>query len=188
MILQWIDGQPLSAALGVPWPVDRAVSVMSRALDALDALHELSDERGPLSVIHRDLCPANLIICDDTITIVDLGLASSRLLHRAPEALSEGTLGYHAPELFTGEAPIDRRVDVFCAAIILWELLAGRALFPRERFAEASAIVGDGAPDVRAARGDVPAWLAAVIARGLSRSATDRYRTASEFARALRAR
>ncbi len=186
LFLRWIDGAPLDVTL--PRSQRDALTITCATLDALATLHELRDERGPLEVVHRDVNPSNLLVdarAPSEVTLVDLGLASSRLFSRGAEGLSEGTLGYHAPEMFTGDAPIDARTDVFCAAIVLWELLAARPLFSRSKFAAAREIVETDAPDIREVRSDVSAQLAAVIAKALSRRAADRFRDARSFARAL---
>lgn len=187
IVSRWIEGNPLD--IRDTRSLSEALALGRSLLRALDALHGIADDVGPLGVVHRDVNPSNIIVSDELdVTLVDFGLASSRLLPRSADALNEGTLGYHAPEMFTGAAPIDARSDVFCAAIVLWELLASRPLFSRSKFAAAHEIVETEARDVREARGDVPEWLAGVIARALSRRAIDRFASALEFERALGAR
>jgi serine/threonine protein kinase len=187
LVLAWIEAKPVES--GSRWDVRECVRVATQALDALTALHALADDVGPLDVVHRDVNPSNVMVTADhaRATLIDLGLASSRLLPRAPDALSEGTIGYHAPELFTGEAPIDARADVFGLAIVVWEMLAGRRLFPRDRFAAANAIVDRDAPDVREARGDVPEALAFTLREALARDPRARIATAGALSARLRA-
>ena len=48
----------------------------------------------------------------------------------------KGKLAYMAPEQTTSE-PVDRRVDVFTTAIVLWECLTQRRLFRGQTDAEA---------------------------------------------------
>ncbi len=187
LVLAWLEAKPVES--GAAWDTSECVRVATEALDALDALHTLADEDGPLGVVHRDVNPSNVLVSADRsrATLIDLGLASSRVLPRGADALSEGTIGYHAPELFTGEAPIDARADVFCLAIVAWEMLAGRRLFPRDRFAAANAIVDRDAPDVREARPDVPESLASALRDALARDPRARVATAAALAARLRA-
>lgn len=183
-VLTWVDGEPLE--IGGGRAAGASVVVVMDALEALHALHEARDEGGPLGAVHRDVCPANILVDrDGRATVIDLGLASSRWFARAADGLSEGTLGYHSPELFTGEPSVDRRSDVFCAAVVLWELLARRPLFAREKFAAANQCVSEDAPTLASVAAAVDPALDAVIARALARDPAQRYATAREFARAL---
>jgi serine/threonine-protein kinase len=85
-----------------------------------------------LRVIHRDLCPANLLLSKNgEVKISDFGVA--RALRDADSTHTRtvaGHLGYMAPEQARAE-PIDARADIFAVGVILWELLAGRSLFNR---------------------------------------------------------
>lgn len=183
-VLSWVDGAPL--VIGRERPVRECVSIGIDVLEGLHALHEARDESGPLGAVHRDVCPANILVNEHArATLIDLGLASSRRFARAADGLSEGTLGYHSPELFTGVPAVDRRSDVFSLAVVMWELLARRTLFPREKFAAANAIVGEDAPPLRAVRDALPEGLSAIIAGALSRDCSLRPQSARDFARSL---
>ena len=184
MVLSWVDGAPLE--ITAPRSPGECVSIARDALAALHELHELCDERGALGAVHRDVTPSNVLVdAAGRATLVDLGLASSALFARGPDGLSEGTVGYHAPEMFTGAHPVDRRADVFCLGIVLWECLARRPLFARSKFAAANAAVEEDAPDLRELGAVVPASVAAVVARALSRDPARRFETALHFAGAL---
>jgi serine/threonine protein kinase len=186
LVLSWLDARPLAATHN-RWSPAEAVVIAAQLLRALHALHALADAQGPLGVVHRDISPANVLLSPQgRLSLIDLGLASSRLLPRPPQGLTEGTIGYHAPELFSGSDPVDPRADLFSAGVLLWELLAGRRLFPHDRLAAARAIVEDSAPDVREARPEVPAALALVVARAVSRAPAARFDSARAFALALR--
>ena len=58
-----------------------------------------------------------------------LGIArlDSSTLTKVPTRL--GTPAYMAPEQFTGKYPIDRRVDVYAAGVMLYVLLTNRPPF-----------------------------------------------------------
>jgi serine/threonine-protein kinase len=82
--------------------------------------------------------------------------------------------------------PLDRRSDVFAAAVVLWEMLALMRLFQGEDKAQVEARItraairplGEIHPEVTPA-------LDAVLARALDRDRDKRYATAREFADAL---
>jgi class 3 adenylate cyclase len=72
-------------------------------------------------VIHRDLTPGNVFLCDDgQVKLLDLGLAHA-FGHRK---IDGGTPTYMAPEQQRG-APEDERTDVYALGVILFQMLAG---------------------------------------------------------------
>ena len=94
----------------------------TQLLEALDHAHE----RG---VWHRDVKPANLIMTRaGKLKVADFGIArvDSAGLTQANSVI--GTPMYMAPEQFVGAA-IDRRVDIYAAGVVLYQLIAGRAPF-----------------------------------------------------------
>lgn len=171
-----------------PIPLAVTVGVMAGALHGLDAAHEATSESGEsLHIVHRDVSPQNILIGTNGIArILDFGVAKAEWrLHTTRDGSLKGKLRYMAPEQLRG-APVDRRVDVFTASVVLWETLTGRRVFE-----------GDD-PNIYVARlldGQVespldvaphlPAPLAEIVMRGLASDPADRFDTAREMARAL---
>jgi serine/threonine protein kinase len=108
MILEWVDGVPLSSlwAAGRAVPVARALDVARQLCDALAYLHA----RG---IVHRDLKPGNVLVTPNgQVRILDLGLAhveGARRLTVPGLSASSGTPGYMArrssPTPATGTRP-----------------------------------------------------------------------------------
>src|SRR5262249_37637079 len=118
--------------------------------------------------------------------LVDFGLAkASSHLTADEEDIVKGKFGYLAPEVTLGQGA-DRRVDIFAAGILLWEMLAGRRLFKGESdletFKQVQAAV---IPDMRQIRKDVGEEVAYVLAKSLARDREQRYQQAGEFAKDL---
>ncbi|HEY5961684.1 MAG TPA: serine/threonine-protein kinase [Polyangiaceae bacterium] len=137
LVMQYVEGDTLadrwtaSADGGAILPPSIGLRVVIDMLLGLHAAHETRDAKGqPLGLVHRDVSPQNTLIgVDGVARLIDFGLAR---VHRDDPSVTFGTKGklaYIAPEEVTGEAPIDRRADVFASGIVLWEVLTGRRLF-----------------------------------------------------------
>lgn len=99
------------------------------AFYGLRGIHQASDARGPLAMIHGDLSPNNLLVSEsgDETRVIDFGLASWRDAPREPGGAFRGTLLYVAPEVARGES-FDARADLFALAASLAHAAAGAPL------------------------------------------------------------
>ncbi len=103
----------------VTLPKERVRAIILGACDAVQHLHTFG-------WVHGDVCPANLIVNGDRVTLIDLGVA--RKLGQAGAV--RGTHAYMAPEQVRGEA-WTAATDVFALGVVLWELTSGTRLFHR---------------------------------------------------------
>ncbi len=180
LVMELVDGRPLSDLLRPGQPLDAAATraLLAQAADALGAAHAAG-------IVHRDVKPANLLVTPDrTIKITDFGIA------RAAEgmALTEtgqvmGTPQYLSPEQAQG-GTANPASDVYSLGVVAFECLAGRRPFVAESaVATALAHLREPVPDLPA---DVPADLAAVVRKAMSKSPEDRFADGTELAAALR--
>jgi len=137
-------------------------------------------------VLHRDVKPENLMFSGEgTLKVTDLGIAkviggSSTLATRRGEVL--GTPAYIAPEQALGYE-LTPATDVYAAGTLLYELLSGKLPFPADSD-PASVLyrhVHETPPPLLEVAHAVPADLAAVVDRAVSKSPSDRYQSAEEF-------
>jgi hypothetical protein len=194
LVMEYVDGESLSALLratavrGERVPIDVVAGVMTQALAGLHAAHEAKNDLGePLGLVHRDVSPQNVLVgADGVARVLDFGVAKALgKLHTTREGQLKGKLGYLAPEQVAGHA-VTRRSDVFAAAVVLWEALAGRRLFAADSEGQVLKRIMDGlveAPSKHAP--GVPEALDAVVLRGLSKEPADRFDTALEMAEAI---
>ncbi len=194
LVMDYVAGEPLGSVLRscrkAQLKVDPAFAsaVMRDALMGLHAAHEATDEFGePLSVVHRDVSPQNIIVGQDGISrVLDFGIAKARgRVQETTDIAVKGKLRYMAPEQLTRQ-PIDQRVDVFTAGIVLWETLTSRPLFESEDVGSAlNAILH--APIAAPSHFDsrLPPACDEVVLRALERDPRKRFVTAQEFANAL---
>lgn len=87
-----------------------------------------------------------------------------------------GTVGYMSPEQAAAKIP-DTRSDQFAFCICLWEALYGKRPFAGNSVAETTKALLDGVLPPRPRTTKVPAWLHAVMVRGLERDPEKRYPT-----------
>jgi len=79
-------------------------------------------------VVHRDLKPGNVLLCEDgQVKVLDFGLAHALGQRRT----GGGTPAYMAPEQWKG-APEDERTDVFALGVILYRMLVNELPFPED--------------------------------------------------------
>jgi serine/threonine-protein kinase len=193
--MEYVEGDTLAGLLehaiarNVVLPPSIGLRIGLDMLAGLHAAHELVDEKGrPLNLIHRDVSPQNVLIGIDGIAkITDFGIAraTSRLTYTR-EGQLKGKLAYMAPEYIQRDHEIDRRADVFSAAIVLWETLAMMRLFKAETDAATLArILGTHPPRLHELAPRIPEKLGRVVMRGLERTKTARYESCAQFAEAL---
>jgi serine/threonine-protein kinase len=180
LVMELVDGQPLSALLlpGQPLDPDATRDLLAQAADALGAAHAAG-------IVHRDVKPANLLVTPDRqVKITDFGIARAA----AGIGLTEtgqvmGTPQYLSPEQAEGKTATPAS-DVYSLGVVAFECLAGRRPFVAESaIATALAHLREPVPDLP---GDVPADLSAVVRRSLSKSPAERFPDATAFAAALR--
>lgn len=122
--MEYVEGNTLAHYLTsqVRFTDDDILSVATQLLEALDHAHE----RG---VWHRDVKPANLIMTRaGKLKVADFGIARVDAAGLTQANSVIGTPMYMAPEQFVGAA-IDKRVDIYAAGVVLYQLIAGRAPF-----------------------------------------------------------
>jgi serine/threonine protein kinase len=102
-----------------------------------------------------------------------------------------GTADYVAPEQILDSHTADIRADLYSLGCTLFHLLTGHPPFDRTTHSSLArkreGHLKETPPDVRSLRPDVPAELAAIVARLLAKRPEDRYATPAEVAAALAA-
>jgi serine/threonine-protein kinase len=176
-VSELVDGVSLSKRLkaGPLGPVE-ACEVAGQLAQALCAAHAQR-------VVHRDIKPANVLItAEGRVKVGDFGIA--RLFEENAEgsATIVGTPTYMAPEQAHGRLG-SPATDVYCAGIVLYEMLAGRPPFDAKTTVElALRHVQDPPPPLPEA---TPEPLVEIVDRALQKEPADRYRDGKALARAL---
>ena len=165
-------------------PIGCALTIIAGAAAGLQHAHDrLGVDGKPLGIVHRDVSPSNLMISyEGSVKVVDFGVAKAA--DRSIETQTgtvKGKIGYMAPEQCRGGI-VDRRCDLFCLGIVMWEILVGERLFKRATdFESMEAIDSEPAPPPSSIRPDIPKELDEIVLTLLEKSPDDRYQTADEF-------
>jgi len=184
IVMEYIEGKELKDHLAAKEPFDLGAifRMMGELLDALEFAHQAG-------VIHRDVKPANVMLdAGRRVKLTDFGVAriteaegDSADMTRAGAMV--GTPSYMSPEQLQGQ-PIDRRVDVFSAGVLFYQLLTGKKPFEGSGFALAKKIVQDD-PAPPSSIMQIPPAIDRVVAKALAKAPGRRYQSAREFAEAL---
>lgn len=194
LVMEYVHGEPAARLMraarstGRRLPVHAVLTIMAQTLYGLHAAHEARDDHGkPLNVVHRDVSPQNILVGVDGVTrVLDFGVAKAAgRIQSTRDGSLKGKLPYMPPEQIRGE-PVDRRTDVYAAAVVLWEMLVGRMLFRGENDAAIlHSILHAPVPSPGSEVPIVSGALDHIVMRGLARDPAQRYATALEMAEAL---
>jgi len=163
-------------------PIDKVVSIVARAADALGYAHRQG-------VVHRDIKPANLMYHPetDTLKLTDFGIARLTDSSKTKTGMVLGTPSYMSPEQLAGKK-IEGRSDLFSLAVSLYQMLCGKLPFEGESMAQLMFKIANEPPaDIRGYRPDLPEGLIAFLERAMSKNPDERFQTGEEFAGALKA-
>jgi len=177
--MEYVDGRPLSALLdGKPaMELAEAMEIFGQILDALEFVHTHD-------VVHRDVKPSNVMISGGRVKLTDFGIATMTDIPRHTTTLS-GTPPYMSPEQFDASATVDRRADIYSAAIVLFQMLSGRLPFDASSWhAHAQARLLP-PPHLATFVPDLPAGVCDAVAIALQREPARRFDRAAEFKTAL---
>jgi len=143
-------------------------------------------------IVHRDLKPENIFLARDDAggvqpKILDFGIAKleGKVSRLTTGGILLGSPEYMSPEQALGDKEFDHRVDIWAAAVVLYEMIAGRAPWECSSCpALLRAIVDDPAPSLLGTN-DVDVRLWAILERGLAKNPEKRWSCARNFGRAL---
>jgi tRNA A-37 threonylcarbamoyl transferase component Bud32 len=184
IVMEFLSGGTLAQRMREGRPPRREVlRWLEQAAEALDCAHREG-------VIHRDVKPANLLFDHRRdLHVADFGIAriADETTGMTMAGTILGTAGYLSPEQARGDRATELS-DVYSLAVVAYELLTGGRPFERgSATAEAAAHAHEPVPPASTRGVGIPPEVDAVFDRALAKDPSQRYRTASDFVRALRA-
>ena len=130
IVFELVDGTDLNQAskrAGGVVPETVALFVMTEIAHALAHAHSRQDVTGqPLSIVHRDVSPGNVLLSwDGDVKLSDFGIAfAAKRSERTATGFVKGKASYMAPEQALG-GEITSAVDIYALGATLHKLLAG---------------------------------------------------------------
>ncbi len=186
MVMEYLEGRPLSALLQRSKQGELSLSmhlrIIADALAGLHYAHELKDFDGtPLGVVHRDATPHNIFVTfEGQVKVLDFGIAKLNVSSvETRTGMIKGKVRYMAPEQILCH-PVDRRVDVYAAGVMLWQAAAGVPLWQDlPEGAILARVVNGDVPSPSTVRRDVHPSLERVCMKALSPDREARHATAA---------
>ena len=195
LAMELLEGRALSEVLEREGqiPPARALHILAHILRGLGGIHRAG-------LIHRDIKPENIFLIrqgDDVefAKILDFGIAKPLKgeiddgVKLTQAGMAFGTPIYMAPEQALG-APMDGRADLYAAAVVGYEMLAGQPPFYSDDKLEVMSMhTAKPVPPIRQRLGKngrpVPSSIEKIVVRGLTKKPADRYPNADEFLAAV---
>jgi serine/threonine-protein kinase len=195
IVMEYLEGRNLNQVVRKEGPLtpERAVPILIQVCGALQEAHLQG-------IIHRDLKPENIFLSTngglrDYPKVLDFGLAKVTERELRPgsimltqEGMVFGTPEFMSPEQAQGKL-LDARSDIYSLAIILYEVLTGKLPFEAKtpmEYIQAHVTKQPITLDDRVPGKRFPSGLGAAIGRALEKSPDKRYRSAADFAQALK--
>ena len=191
-VMEFLDGPTLDKLVKERGPLapGRAVYLLRQLCGALAEAHAAK-------LVHRDLKPGNILVATlggqrDVAKLLDFGLVQDHSATESDDRITRagtvlGTPSYMCPEQAAGES-VDPRGDVYSLGAVGFFMLCGRPPFEGTSVGKLlTAHLTQPAPDVRSLRAEVPADLAAIVAKCLAKDPKERFQTVAELEAALAA-
>lgn len=180
-VMEYLDGVHLGELIELdgPQPPGRTIYVLTQVAHALAEAHQAG-------LVHRDVKPANIVLCDrggvaDMAKVVDFGLvkdvkAPRELALSSADALT-GTPMYMAPETLIHPDDIDGRADLYALGAVGYFLVTGKHVFEGGSVVEICShhLHSDPIPPSKRLGREVPADLEQVLLRSLAKAPDARY-------------
>lgn len=196
IVMEFLDGKNLNQTVRTegPFPVARALPILIQVCGALDEAHKVG-------IIHRDMKPENIFLCQqdglrDYAKVLDFGLAkvTEREMRPGSLILTQEGMVFGTPEFMSPEQAQGRVLtpasDIYSLAVILYEVLTGKLPFEGKTPLEYIQFHVNAKPiplNDRVPGKQFPPLLTEVMDRALAKKPEARFASAADFGAAMQA-
>src|SRR6187551_2341528 len=193
IVMEYLRGQTMADELAArgQLPQLEALGYACQLLRGLSAAHAAG-------IVHRDIKPDNLFLCDGprgdrVLKLLDFGVACTmpEALPFTPNPLAVptangtvvGALRYVSPEGALARR-VDHRADLYSAALVLYFTLAGRGPFDHIQSALlllSAHVAEEPEPPSRFSRASIPPELDQAVLRALRKAPGERFQSADQL-------
>jgi tetratricopeptide (TPR) repeat protein len=185
-VMRYVEGESLHSRIlrEKQLSLEETVEFTRQVALALDYAHT----RG---IIHRDIKPQNILLSAGGALVADFGvslaLAATGAEKLTGTGIAVGSPEYMSPEQAAGADYVDHRSDIYSLGCVVYEMLVGEPPFGGRTPQAVAARHGvSPVPDLCVVRSTVPPEMQQAVKKALAKVPADRFRTASDFAQALR--
>lgn len=177
MVMEYLHGCTLKQYIrehGGRLDTDHILHICLSVLDALAVVHKAG-------MIHRDISPENIFICDDlTVKLIDFGAAKQVYLDGEQTMSVVLKPGYAPPEQYAKKDKQGPWTDIYALGATLYFAATGEK--PEESFGR---VLEDTIKPVCEVNPEIPRAMSQVIMRAMSVKIEDRYQTVEAMREAL---
>jgi eukaryotic-like serine/threonine-protein kinase len=188
--MEYVDGCDLATLARIERhrqsrvPLRLTLRVVSEAAMGLDYAHRQTGLDGrPLSIVHRDVSPHNLMCSrEGAVKVTDFGIAKAVGKALVTQVgVVKGKVQYMSPEQYVA-SDVDNRSDIFSLGVVLYQLTTGKLPRVAKDGSVAMRRVIEGQiPRPSEIRPDYPEELEAIVMRALAHNPEERYPDAASL-------
>jgi serine/threonine-protein kinase len=185
LVMELLEGctvEQMADAVGGRLDTEAALAIAYQLLDILAAAHDMS-------IVHRDVKPANIFVLPDgTLKVFDFGVARLRdaTSQTATGASVLGTPAFMAPEQAISASEVDGRTDIYAVGATMFMLASGEPVHygstPQEQIIIAATTQ---APSLASVVPDAHPAVVAVVDKALAFAKKDRWESAAAMRDAI---
>ncbi|OOM77553.1 serine/threonine-protein kinase PrkC [Clostridium puniceum] len=184
IVMEYINGKTLKQLIkeNVRLNSLKTVNIALQIAKALQYAHKNN-------IIHRDIKPDNILITEENIVkLTDFGIAKvadAGTLTNSNKII--GSVHYFSPEQAKGKF-VDCRTDIYALGIVMYELITGQVPFNGETSISVAImhIQEPVIPPIKVIT-DIPENINTIILKTLEKEPTNRFQTAKELTKVLKA-
>ena len=183
IVMEYVEGETLKDLIRRRGRLsgNESVAVAMQLLAAVEFAHRSG-------IVHRDIKPQNVMLDrGGTVKVMDFGIARAGDSGMTEAGSILGTAQYLAPEQAKGQ-PVDERSDLYSVGVVLYEMLTGTVPFKGDSAVTvALKHVSEVPREPAELVPGMPYALNQIVLKAMAKDPIDRYQSAAEFARDLRA-